>query len=100
MKAACAAQLPQTLRRRVQPASGEADCLVGYGIGVQTVVEGGYPYPYGWAAGAGMARRILRRWDGMDPMHYREGIVAVDLYDGKSRQAAVACVSGSECRGV
>src|ERR1700733_15390345 len=31
----------------VQPASGEADCLVGYGIGVQTVVEGGYPYPYG-----------------------------------------------------
>jgi Domain of unknown function (DUF4136) len=68
----------------VQPASGEADCLVGYGIGVQTVVEGGYPYPYGWGWGWRGGYYGAWGWDG--PYAYREGIVAVDLYDGKSRQ--------------
>jgi Domain of unknown function (DUF4136) len=59
----------------VQPAASGADCLVGYGIGSNTVVEGGYPY--GWGSGWG--------W-GWDPYLYHEGIIAVDLYEAKSRQ--------------
>ena len=59
----------------IQPTADGADCLVGYGIGSNTVVEDAYPYgwPYGWG------------W-GWDPYLYREGIIAVDLYDAKSRQ--------------
>jgi len=38
----------------VQPASGQADCLVGYGIGVQTVLDGGYPYYGGAGDGDGV----------------------------------------------
>lgn len=52
------------------PGTG-ADCLVGYGIGSNTVVAGAYPYDWGW---------------GWDPYLYHEGIIAVDLYDAKSRQ--------------
>jgi uncharacterized protein DUF4136 len=67
----------------VQSASGDADCLVGYGMGVQTIVEGGYPYgPYGWGWGWGW--RGAWGWD--YPYVFREGIVAVDLYDAKSRR--------------
>jgi Domain of unknown function (DUF4136) len=66
----------------VQPATAEADCLVGYGIGVQTVVEGGYPYGWGWAGGRG----FYGGWGWDYPYVYREGIVAVDLYDARSRQ--------------
>jgi Domain of unknown function (DUF4136) len=53
----------------VQPTATDADCLVGYGIGSNTVMEDAYPYGWGW-----------------DPYVYREGIIAVDLYDAKSRQ--------------
>jgi hypothetical protein len=62
----------------VQDAGGNADCLVGYGIGSTTVVDPmygyGWGYPYGWGWG----------WPG--PYAYREGIIAVDVYDAKSRQ--------------
>jgi Domain of unknown function (DUF4136) len=68
----------------VQPASGDADCLVGYGMGVQTVVEGGYPYGWGW--GGGWRGGYYGAWGWDYPYIYREGIVAVDLYDAKSRQ--------------
>src|SRR3977135_4342549 len=54
-----------------QRTAAGADCLVGYGIGSSTVVEDAYPYGWGW---------------GWDPYVYREGIIAVDLYDAKSRQ--------------
>jgi Domain of unknown function (DUF4136) len=63
----------------VQADASGADCLVGYGIGSNTVVEGGYPYGPGWGWGYGYG------W-GWDPYAYREGIIAVDLYDAKSRQ--------------
>jgi len=74
----------------VQPATAEADCLVGYGIGVQTIVEGGYPYGWGWAGGPG----FYGGWGwagyggwGLDyPYVYHEGVVAVDLYDARSGQ--------------
>jgi hypothetical protein len=56
---------------------------VGYGIGAHTDVEGAYPVGwvgYGWRGGwYGGAY-----WDG--PYVYREGIIAVDLYDGRSKQ--------------
>ncbi len=69
----------------VQPAPGNADCLVGYGIGGYYVLSGVYPYPYGWAwsypygwAGYG--------WAGPGPYAYPEGIIAVDLYDARTGQ--------------
>jgi hypothetical protein len=62
----------------VQPSGDKADCLVGYGIGAHSVVAGGYPYGYPWGWGPG--------WWGWDPYVYREGVIAVDLYDGKSHE--------------
>lgn len=56
----------------VQPTVSGADCLVGYGIGSNTVVEGAYPYGWGW-------------W-GFEPYVYHGSVIAVDLYDAKSRQ--------------
>jgi hypothetical protein len=81
LRAAIAANLAA---KGVQPANGEADCLVGYGIGTQTVVEGGYPY--GWGAGWGWRGGYYGAWGWDYPYIYRQGIVAVDLYDAKSRQ--------------
>jgi hypothetical protein len=72
----------------VQPATGEADCLVGYGIGAQTHLEGAYPagwgYGYGW--GWGWRGGYGGPWGWDEPYVYQQGIVAVDLYDGKSKQ--------------
>jgi hypothetical protein len=65
----------------VQADSGGADCLVGYGIGSNTVIDGGYPYGWGYGGGWGYGYG----W-GWDPYVYREGIIAVDVYDAKSRQ--------------
>jgi Domain of unknown function (DUF4136) len=66
------------LKSGIQSAPGNADCLVGYGIGSTQVVDydGGYGwgYPYGWGWG----------WPG--PYVYREGIISVDVYDARSRQ--------------
>ena len=61
----------------IQADAGSADCLVGYGIGSHSAVEGGYPYGWGWG--------YPYAW-GWEPYVYREGIIAVDLYDAKSRQ--------------
>ncbi len=58
----------------VQPVASNADCLVGYGIGSHAMAD----YPYGWGYPYG--------WWGPGPYAYREGIIAVDLYDAKSRQ--------------
>jgi hypothetical protein len=71
LRAAIAAHL----KSGIQDAAGNADCLVGYGIGSTQVVDyaGAYwGYPYGWG------------WPG--PYVYREGIIAVDVYDARSRQ--------------
>ena len=79
--------------RGVQPANANADCLVGYGLGVQTIVEGGYPGGWGWWGG-GWRGGFYGAWGWDYPYIYREGVVAVDLYDARSRQplwhAAVA----------
>jgi hypothetical protein len=61
----------------VLPLGSPADCLVGYGIGANYVIDGAYPYGYGWGYGWG--------WGG-GPYVYREGIIAIDLYDARSGQ--------------
>jgi hypothetical protein len=66
----------------IQPAPGSADCLVGYGIGGYYVAGGGYPYPYGWAWSYGP---YPYGW-GPGPYVYREGVIAVDLYDARTGQ--------------
>lgn len=82
-------RLRDALRARLQAAGAEEvksdpQCLVGYGIGAQRVIDG--VYPVGWAWG----------WPGYGPWGaygawgpsvYHEGVVAVDLYDAASRQA-------------
>ena len=64
----------------MQPVS-PADCLVGYGIGSNYVIDGGYPYGYGWGYGWGYGY-----WGWGGPYVYREGIIAIDLYDARSRK--------------
>ncbi len=77
LRAAIAAQLGA---KGMQMVTSGADCLVGYGIGARNVVEGAYPYwGWGWGWGPGFG------WYG--PYVYREGIVGIDLYDARSRQA-------------
>jgi hypothetical protein len=77
----------------VQPvaAGGNADCLVGYGIGARTAIEGAYPpgWAWGWGAGYGWGWRhgyAVGYWGWDEPYIYHEGIVAVDLYDARSKQ--------------
>jgi hypothetical protein len=65
----------------IQPAPGNADCLIGYGIGGYYVVSGGYPYPYGWAWSYPYGG-----WGGPGPYVYPEGVIAVDLYDARTGQ--------------
>jgi hypothetical protein len=75
----------------VHPATEHPDCLVGYGIGARNVVEGG-PYGYGgWGWGGGVGWRHGwydgGGWGWDYPYVYQEGVIGVDIYDGKSKQA-------------
>ena len=75
----------------VRPTTEGADCLVGYGIGQRNVVDG-YPYgPYGgfgWGGGFGWRHGWAGGAWGWDyPYVYQEGMIGVDIYDGKSKQA-------------
>ena len=83
LRGAIAAQLAT---QGVQPAAtaDSADCLVGYGIGAHTDVEGAYPVGIGYGYGWGWRGGYYGGWD--EPYVYREGIIAVDLYDGRSKQ--------------
>jgi len=75
----------------VQAVPQSADCLVGYGIGARNVVEGGYPYGYGgWGYGGGIGWRhgyYGGAWGWDYPYVYQEGVIGVDIYDGKSKTA-------------
>jgi len=68
----------------IQPVPGNADCLVGYGIGGYHVVSGGYPYAYGWGYPYGWGPYPYG-W-GPGPYVYPEGVIAVDLYDARTGQ--------------
>jgi Domain of unknown function (DUF4136) len=74
----------------VHAAKDKPDCLVGYGIGARNVVEGS-PYGYGgfgWGGGFGGRRGWAGGAWGWDyPYVYQEGVIGVDVYDGKSKQA-------------
>ncbi len=59
-----------------------ADCLVGYGIGGDTVVDDAGAY---WGYGYGYPWGPWGYWGG-GPYVYREGIIAVDVYDAHSRK--------------
>jgi hypothetical protein len=68
----------------ILPVGSKADCLVGYGIGGNYVVDGAWPY-YGPGWGYGYYGYYgYYGWGG--PYVYREGIIAIDLYDAKSGQ--------------
>ena len=65
---------------RIKPGPGNADCLVGYGIGGYYAMSGVYPYPYGWAWSYPYG------WGGPGPYAYPQGVIAVDLYDARTGQ--------------
>jgi len=71
-------------------AGASPDCLVGYGIGARTAIEGAYPAGWGWGFGVGYGwgwRHAYGGYWGWDePYIYHEGIIAVDLYDARSKQ--------------
>ncbi len=63
--------------RGVHAVKENAECLVGYGIGARTIVEGAWPDYWGWGWG----------WPGWGPPYvWHEGIVGIDLYDAHSKQ--------------
>jgi hypothetical protein len=96
LRSAIAANLAS---KGVEPATENADCLVGYGIGSRNVVEGGaYPAGWGWGWGYGWGWGGYWGWDG--PYVYREGIVGVDLYDAKSRQPLWHAVANQSLSGL
>lgn len=75
----------------VQLAKENADCLVGYGIGSSLVVDPGYAagaYPY-WGYGYwGWGGPYWGPWGwGGGPYVYRQGMIGIDLYDGKTHEA-------------
>ena len=77
----------------VQPvaAGGTADCLVGYGIGARASIEGAYPVGWGWGWGVGYGYGWRHGfgggyWGWDEPYIYHEGIIAVDLYDARTKQ--------------
>jgi Domain of unknown function (DUF4136) len=76
LRAAIAAHFPGG----VQPTGSNADCLVGYGIGSYAVTD--WAYPYGWGYPWGWY--VWGPYEG--PYVFNEGVIAVDLYDAKSRQ--------------
>jgi hypothetical protein len=75
----------------VQLTNEHADCLVGYGIGSQLVVDPGFgPYgPYGFGYGywgwGGPFWGPYWGWDG--PFVYRQGMIGIDLYDARTHEA-------------
>src|ERR1039458_2757449 len=74
---------PRLKAKGVQAADdpASADCTVGYSIGARTIVEGEmYPdWGWGWRGGG-----YVGAWD--YPYVYKEGRIAVDVYDAKSHQ--------------
>lgn len=76
----------------VRPVTANADCLVGYGIGSRMVAEDygpywgpGWGYGYGW--GPGPYWGGWGAWGAPYPYVYREGVIGVDLYDGRTHDA-------------
>jgi hypothetical protein len=58
------------------------DCLIGYGIGSQTVVYGPAGPYWGWGWGPYWGGP----WGWYGPNAYREGIIGIDIYDARTKQ--------------
>jgi Domain of unknown function (DUF4136) len=72
----------------VHQTNENADCLVGYGIGQRNVVDPGWGWGWGWGGGWGWRHGWAGGYGGWDyPYVYSEGVIGVDIYDGKSKQA-------------
>jgi len=95
LRAAIAAHLQKL---GIVPVTAGADCLVGYGIGSRTVMaygDGGAGPGWGWGWGWGPAWGWGAGWPGgfygdfgADvPYTYRQGVIGVDLYDARSKEA-------------
>jgi hypothetical protein len=90
----------------VHPAAGDnsADCLVGYGIGSKTSIEGAYPagWGWGWGYGPGFGWRggMGGYWGWDEPYVYHEGIIAMDLYEAKGKQPIWHASVNQNLRGV
>jgi hypothetical protein len=81
------------------------DCLVGYGIGSRNVVDTwaypGYGWGGGWGAGYGWRHGYAYGAWGWDyPYMYQEGVIGVDLYDNKSKQAVWHASANQNLNGV
>jgi len=87
LRAAIATHM-QTLGVQLASAPGNADCLVGYGIGTTLAVDWA---PYGWGYGYwgwhGPYAGPYWGWGWDAPYMYRQGMIGIDLYDAKSREA-------------
>lgn len=89
LRAAIAAHL-QTLG--MVAVTADADCLVGYGIGSRTVMAygdwGASPgWGWGWGWGGGWPGGYYGAFGADVPYAYRQGVIGVDLYDAKSKEA-------------
>jgi hypothetical protein len=83
----------------VRQTSENPECLVGYGIGNRNVVEG-WAYP-GWGWGAGWGWHHGWAYAGWDyPYVYHEGVIGVDLYDNRSKQAIWHASANQNLQGV
>ena len=70
----------------IHQTNADADCLVGYGIGQRNVVDA--DWGWGWGGGWGGRRGWGGGYWGWDyPYVYSEGVIGVDIYDSKSKQA-------------
>lgn len=71
-------------------AAGNADCLVGYGIGSTLAVDPyatGWGYGYGWGYGPwGGPWGPWGGWGWDAPYVYRQGMIGIDLYDAKTKE--------------
>jgi hypothetical protein len=84
LRAAVDANLQSHGLRPAEPAG--ADCLVGFEVGSQRYVDA-FPAGPGWGWGMGLGWGWRRGYAGLgweQPYVYREGFIAVNLYDSKA----------------
>jgi hypothetical protein len=83
LRDAIAADLPAAGLTLVDPP--KAQCLIGYGIGMERQVDA--VYPDGWGYGPGYwGRRWGPGWGWGDPYIYHQSFITLDLYDAGSKQ--------------
>jgi Domain of unknown function (DUF4136) len=64
----------------------KAQCLIGYGIGMERQIDAVYPDAWGYGAGYWGGRRWGAGWGWGEPYIYHQSFITVDLYDAASKQ--------------